>query len=76
MAVTSLAIDATPGKVRAVAQSMANIPGVTVYNSEGYRILAIIDEPNARAAQKLIDTISDISGVIGVNPIYREPCNG
>jgi len=70
MVISSLVVEATPGKIHAVADELAKIPGVEVHNHEGYKIVVTIEAETVDDSHDIASGFVDIDGVIGVNLIY------
>ncbi len=70
MVISSLVVETTPGKVHAVAEELAKIPGVEVHNDEGYKIVVTIETETTRQSHDVAAGFIGIPGVSNVNLIY------
>ena len=72
MVVSSWVVEATPGKVRSAACEIRNVPGVSVHNYEGYKIIVTIEAESFTKAQRIAMSLLDVNGVFDVNLIYAD----
>ena len=70
MVISSLVVEAMPGKIHAAADELARIHGVEVHNHEGYKIVVTIEAETVDESHDIASGFINIDGVTGVNLIY------
>ena len=72
MVTASLVVETTPGKIRSAGQEISAIPGVTVHNFEGYRIILTVRVGADSEFHDVMATIENVDGVVETSVIYRQ----
>lgn len=70
MVISSLVVEATPGKIHAAADALEEIPGVEVHNREGYKIVVTIEAETVGESHDIASSFIAIDGVTGASLIY------
>lgn len=70
MPVTSVIVECDPDGVERVLERLESRPGVSVFGSQGSKIVAVIEGEEAAAIAAVVDELNGLPSVIGVYPVY------
>lgn len=70
MVISSLVVDAVPGKEHAVASRIAALDGVEVHSIEENRIVVTIEAETVDASHGIASSFIEFDGVMNINLVY------
>ncbi|WP_139653123.1 chaperone NapD [Raoultibacter phocaeensis] len=70
MVISSLVVDAVPGKEHAIADQLVQIDGVEVHSMEENRIVVTIEAETVDDSHAIASGFINIEGVMNINLVY------